>query len=202
MRKPSSGSRRGLAPPRRSAGSSRRTPEAAGPLRPEDLVAVGQIVRPHGVRGEAAVELLTDFPDRIRAGGEFAARSPGGALETVRVASVRPHGTRRLVRFEGIATPEAVERLRGFDLCALPGDEPERPEGFVFHHEAAGLLAVGRDGRPLGTVKDLVEAGGRPLLLLETPRGEREVPFSRPIVVAVDLAGRRLVLDPPAGLLD
>ncbi|HUM00747.1 MAG TPA: ribosome maturation factor RimM, partial [Thermoanaerobaculia bacterium] len=68
--------------------------------------------------------------------------------------------------------------------------------------EAAGLLAVTPDGRPLGVVKDLVEVAGRPLLVLETPRGEREVPFSRPIVVAVDLAVRRVVLDPPAGLLD
>lgn len=165
-------------------------------------MAVGRVVRPHGVRGEASVELLTDFPGRLGAGRELAARSPKGGVERVRIASARPHAARLLVRFEGYATTEAVERLRGFDLCALPGDEPARPEGFVFHHEAAGLLAVTPDGRPLGVVKDLVEVAGRPLLVLETPRGEREVPFSRPIVVAVDLAVRRVVLDPPAGLLD
>ncbi len=163
---------------------------------------MGRVVRPHGVRGEASVELLTDFPGRIVPGRRFAARGPSGPVEAVCVESVRPHGPRLLVRFEGIETPEAVERLRGFDLCALPGDEPERPEGFVFHHEAAGLEATSRDGRPLGVVKDLVEVAGRPLLVLETPRGLREVPFSRPIVVSVDLAARRLVLDPPAGLLD
>ena len=165
-------------------------------------MAVGRVVRPHGVRGEASVELLTDFPERLVAGRELAARSPEGAVETVRIASARPHSARLLVRFEGFDTPEDVERLRGLDLCALPGDEPVRPEGFVFHHEAAGLVAVSRDGRPLGRVKELRDVAGRPLLVLETARGEREVPFSRPIVVAVDLAARRIVLDPPAGLLD
>ena len=165
-------------------------------------MAVGRVVRPHGVRGEVSVEILTDFPGRLAAGRELAARSPEGEVGRVRIASARPHAARLLVRFEGYDTPEDVERLRGFDLCALSGDEPVRPEGFVFHHEAAGLLAVSPDGRPLGVVKDLVEVAGRPLLVLETPRGEREVPFSRPIVVAVDLAVRRVVLDPPAGLLD
>ena len=165
-------------------------------------MAVGRVVRPHGVRGEASVELLTDFPGRVAPGRRLAARSPSGVLETVFVASVRPHAARLLVRFEGLETPEAVGRLRGFDLCALPGDEPERPEGFVFRHEAAGLEAVAPDGRTLGTVKDLIDVAGRALLVLATPRGDREVPFSRPIVVRVDLEGRCVVLDPPAGLLD
>lgn len=165
-------------------------------------MAVGRVLRPHGIRGEASVEVLTDFPGRIAPGRTLAARSATGALETVLVASARPHAGRLLVRFQGFETPEAVGRVRGFDLCALPGDEPERPQGFVFHHEVAGLEVVAPDGRPLGTATDLVDLAGRPLLVLATPRGVREVPFSRPIVVAVDLAARRVVLDPPAGLLD
>lgn len=202
MKKRSSGSPRGPAPPRRSGGSSRGAPEAAAPARPADLVAVGRVVRPHGIRGEASVEILTDFPGRIVPGRTLAARSLSGALENVQIASVRRHADRLLVRFEGLDTSEAVGRLRDFDLCALPGDEPERPEGFVFHHEAAGLEAVATDGRSLGTVRDLVDVAGRALLVLATPRGVREIPFSRPIVVSVDLAARRVVLDPPAGLLD
>lgn len=120
----------------------------------------------------------------------------------LRIASARPHGGRLLLRFEGVETPEAVEAFCGADLCAFPGDEPARPEGYVFRYEAVGLVAVTGDGRPLGTVRELVDAAGRPLLVLETPRGPREVPFSRPIVVSVDLAARRIVLDPPDGLLD
>ncbi len=165
-------------------------------------MVVGRVVKPHGIRGEASVEVLTDFPDRFRPGRALGACKPSGEVSPLRIASMRVHGKRLLLRFEGLATPEEVDALRGADLCALPGDEPERPEGYVFRHEAAGLAAVSPEGRPLGTVRDLVDAAGRPLLVLETPRGLREVPFSRPIVVAVDLAARRIVLDPPAGLLD
>lgn len=120
----------------------------------------------------------------------------------MRIASARPHAGRLLVRFEGIGSPEAVERLRGFDLCAFPGDEPERPEGFVYFHEARGLQAVFPDGRPIGMVTELMDVAGRPVLVVATPRGEREVPFTGPLVVSVDLAERRIVLDPPPGLLD
>lgn len=115
---------------------------------------------------------------------------------------MRAHGERLLVRFEAVETPEAVEAFRGADLCALPGDEPARPEGYVFRYEAVGLAAVTSDGRPLGTVRELVDVAGRPLLVLETPHGPRDVPFTRPIVVSVDLVSRRIVLDPPEGLLD
>ncbi len=165
-------------------------------------MAVGRVLKAWGLRGEVSVEILTDFPERFAAGRELLLRDPDGAVRPLRIASVRPHAGRLLLRFEGIGTPEEAERLRGSDLCAPPGDVPERPEGFVFHHEAAGLTALGPDGRVLGTVRDLVEVAGRPLLVLDTPRGEREAPFSRPIVVDVDLVRRRIVLDPPAGLLD
>ncbi len=172
------------------------------PARADDLVAVGRVIRPHGLRGEAAVEVLTDFPERFAAGRELLLRNAAGEVRSIRIASVRPHAGRYLLRFEGIETSGEVECLRDADLCASPGDEPERPEGFVFHHEAAGLRAFAADGRSLGTVRDLVDVAGRPLLVLATPRGEREVPFTRPFVVSVDLKGRRIVLDLPAGLLD
>ncbi len=159
-------------------------------------------MRPHGIRGEASVELLTDFPERFLPGRTLRARGLSGEPTPLRIASVRPHGERLLVRFEGLGTPEAVEAIRGADLCVLPGDVPARPEGYVFRHEAAGLAAVTGDGRPLGTVRELVDVAGRPLLVLETPRGPRDVPFTRPIVVSVDLVARRIVLDPPDGLLD
>ena len=165
-------------------------------------VVVGRVVRPHGLAGEVAVEILTDFPERFREGASLDLGGPGEDVRRVRIASVRPHGGRLLVRLEGVTGPEAAEALRDRDLYAPPGDVPGRPDGYVFHWEVAGCAVTDRSGRTLGVARDLENAGGAALLVVDTPRGRREVPFTRPIVVSVDVAGRSIVLDPPAGLLD
>lgn len=148
------------------------------------------------------MEIWTDFPERFVPGLAVTLRSDAGATRPVVVATARPHKGRMLLRFEGITGPDDADQLRGLDLVVAPGDTPPRPEGYVFHHEVAGCAVVDRAGRPLGTARDLTSASAAPLLEIETPSGPRDVPFVRPIVVEVDLAGRRIVLDPPEGLLD
>jgi 16S rRNA processing protein RimM len=81
-------------------------------------------------------------------------------------------------------------------------DAAPRPPGFVYHFEVEGCRAVDESGRELGVVKELLDAGGRALLVITTPNGERDVPFTTPIVVDVDVAKKRIVLAPPPGLLD
>lgn len=160
---------------------------------------VGRIVRPHGLLGEVSVEILTDFPERFAEGVSLALGPDGG--RRLRIASARPHGGRFLIRFDGVDLEEA-ERLRGVDLCVTPSEAPPRPEGYVFHYELQGCRVVTGEGEELGTVTDLQDVGGRPLLSVATPRGERSIPFTRPIVVEVDLASRRVVVAPPVGLLE
>ncbi len=169
---------------------------------PDDRIVIGRVVKPHGLGGELVVELLTDFPERFREGLRVQFLATHGGLREARLASSRPHGGRVLVTFEGISDVTAAENLRGAELCVNPGDEAPRPPGYVYHWEIEGAEAVDAAGSPLGRVTKLEDAGGRPLLVLETPRGPRDVPFASPIVVSVDVPGKRIVLDPPPGLLD
>jgi len=171
-------------------------------LAPDDRIVIGRVVRPHGLLGEVSVELLTDFPERFHVGLVVRLSGPDGEARDARIASVRPHGGRALIRFEGIATPEGAESLRNVDLSVGRDEVAARPAGFVFHWEVEGCEAFDRAGHPLGVVTELADAGGRPLLVVSTPGGARDVPFSRPIVVFVDVAKKRIVLDPPPGLLD
>ena len=169
---------------------------------PDDRVVIGQIVKPHGLKGEVVVEVLTDFPERFFEG--LRVRLSGGAHEAreVRIAAVRSHQGRVLLTFEGVSNVSMAETLRNAELTVSARDVAPRPEGYVYHWEIEGALAVDAAGTVLGRVTELADAGGRSLLVLETARGAREVPFSSPIVVSVDVAGKRIVLDPPPGLLD
>lgn len=169
----------------------------------EDLVVVGHLARPHGLRGEMSVEVLTDFPERFVPGLALVASGPRGERRRdLVIATVRGGGDRLLLSFEGVASRSDAEALRGLDVAVPAGSEAPRPDGFVYHFDVEGCRAVDLSGRELGVVSGLSEVGGRSLLALLTPAGERDVPFVAPIVVSVDVARKVVVLDAPPGLLD
>ena len=171
-------------------------------IAPGERIAIGRVIKPHGLSGEVVVEVLTDFPERFSDGLRVFLSGGARDVREARIVAVRPHQGRVLLTFEGISDVSTAEELRGVELSVSAEDVSPRPPGYVYHWELEGAVAVDASGRELGRVTGLVDAAGRPLLVLATPRGEREVPFTAPLVVSIDVARKRVVLDPPPGLLD
>ena len=172
----------------------------------EESLVVGRILRPHGLRGELSVEVRTDDPDQRFAAGSVLGTDPADA-GPLTVEASRWHSGRLLVSFAGIADRTDAESLRGAWLTIDAADVPvpEDPDEFR-DHQLTGLTVVTVTGELVGTVTDVLHHG-QPLLALTAAagtsrRGEVLVPFVAAIAVEVDLAGRRLVIDPPPGLLD
>lgn len=173
------------------------------------LLTVGRVVRPHGIRGEVVVEVTTDEPDRRYAPGATLLTRPGAepagrVPPRLTVESARPHQGRLLVTFQGYADRTAAEALRGVLLqveseTVAPPEEPDE-----YHdHQLVGLAAVNPAGEPLGTVTGVDHAPASDLLMLRRPDGRTAlVPFVKALVPQVDLAAGRVVIDPPAGLLE
>jgi 16S rRNA processing protein RimM len=185
---------------------------------------VGRIVRPHGIRGEVIVEVRTDEPgERFVVGATLATGSdpdagtggvePAGAAPAdgrwvvppaLTIEAVREHQGRLIIAFAGIADRNVAEDLRGVLLwvdgagLAAPADPDE------FHdHQLVGLTAVTPGGETLGEVARIDHAPASDLLVLRRAGGGTAlVPFVKAIVPEVDLPGRRVVVDPPEGLLD
>lgn len=166
-------------------------------------LVVGVIARPHGVRGEVVVDVTTDEPAARYAVGAALATDPPAA-GPLTIEAVRPHQGRLLVAFEGILDRNAAQTLRGVKLCVESDDlpPPEDPDEFS-DFQLVGLAAVDPDGQRLGEVIRIDHGPGVDLLVLRLPDGrDALVPFVKAIVPEVDLAGGRLVLTPPGGLLD
>ena len=159
-------------------------------------------MRPHGLKGEVVVEVLTDFPERFFEGLRILLSGGAHEARDVRIVAIRPHQGRVLLTFEGISDVSKAEELRNLDVSVNVADIAPRPPGYVYHWEIEGAEVFDASGHRLGRVAELQDAAGRPLLVVETPRGLRDVPFAHPIVVSVDVAGKRVVLAPPDGLLD
>jgi 16S rRNA processing protein RimM len=180
---------------------------------PTGLAVVGRIAKPHGIRGEFAVNLLTDAPAAILASGRrvFAGTEQGRAIATTAVngepcvltiKSTRPMGNQLLVVFAEITDRTAAERYRSHFLL-VPEDELTPPDdGEMFLHDVIGLSAVDVDGAPLGEVTDIYDVPQGYLIEVTTANGPVLVPYVEEIVVDVDAESRRIVIDPPNGLFD
>jgi 16S rRNA processing protein RimM len=165
-------------------------------------VDVGLVIRPHGLRGEVAVEVLSDVPDRFVAGAELQVSGEGGEIETRTLASVRQHGARLLIRFEGIETRDQAEELRGLILQIDRERVPAPPPGFYYHFELVGCRCCDRERGDLGRISDVVSGGGGELLRVQDGRREILIPFVAAFIVALDRQARILHVDLPAGLLE
>jgi len=168
---------------------------------PERIV-VGRVRKPHGVRGEVAVEVFSDVVERFEVGGRLVARMLGGEVRTVIVASTRPHAQLRLLRFEGCEDRAAAELMRAAILEVDCSHVPPAAPGAFYYYELVGCRCVDRRSGVLGRVMDVIEDGGGLLLELESPRGRLLIPFVQDYLVSVDIGHGVIELDLPENLVE
>ena len=167
-----------------------------------ERVTVGRVIRPHGLRGEMVVAVLSDVPGRLAPGNKLLmAREEGGPAEPVVVESERPHKTGAVLRLAGVTSPERVEELRGRWLEVERSEVPAAPPGTYYHFELLGCRCFD-GGRELGEVVDLAEDGGGLLLIVTDGERRVPVPFVTAFLREVDVAAGRIDLDLPPGLVD
>lgn len=160
------------------------------------LVIVGTIGRPHGLRGEVMVRPRTDRVEERFAVGSTLTLNEG----TLTVTSSSAGQARLVVGFAGITDRTGAEALRGLDLWAAADAEELSSEEY---HDTAlmGLVAVDPAGAILGEVVEVQHNPAHDLLVVRTEIGDRLVPFVSELVPQVDLEAGRLVINPIPGLL-
>jgi 16S rRNA processing protein RimM len=159
-----------------------------------DRLCVGVVVGAHGVRGQVRIKSFTADPADLTRYGPL--ETEQGARWRLKGAAV---GTKGVVTasVEGILDRNQAEAAKGTRLFvrreALPA--PEEEEFYVA--DLIGLAAESVDGRTLGKVKAVFDFGAGDVLEIEGPEGGLMLPFTRRTVPLVDLAGKKLVVDPP-----
>jgi 16S rRNA processing protein RimM len=174
---------------------------------PEHLV-VGHIAKAHGTRGELFVWPLTDRPDEVFAPGrELLLGDEDGVLEPdvprVVLEATRPFKRGLLVKLVAVGGRDDADLFVRRYLLLPRAELPPLDEDEVFYHELLGMRVVTVADDDVGTVREVFETEPHHLLEVAADDGRvRLVPFAARIVRQVDRRERRLVIDPPAGLLD
>ena len=160
-------------------------------------VPVGRIGKPHGLRGEATVEELTDNPDRLAVGATFSVDD-----RTLTIAETRRHRSILLLKFSGVDCRDEAEALRGTILTIAAEERRQLDDDEFWPDQLQGLKAKRRDGSDLGTVTSVVLGPAQARLVIATDHGPIEVPFVEEFVGDVHPSGGFVVVDPPPGLVD
>jgi 16S rRNA processing protein RimM len=167
-----------------------------------ERVMIGIVRRTRGVHGELVVEPHTDLPDRFSAISQLYLVH-GNEARTVTVKRVRrPKENEVWITLAEVTVREEAQKLNGATLEIDLTDRPGLPEGTYYHDELEGLDVVDTAGRRIGSLARVVPRGGQDLYVIDTGDGEALVPAVPAIVKSVDLKQRRIVIDPPAGLIE
>jgi len=175
--------------------------ESSGSQQPEfRYLAIGRIVRAHGLHGEVSVKVLTEFPERFETtewvylGNEFEATP-------YRLERYRWHKKNLLLTLSGISDRTQAEQLRG-QFVQVPLEEAvSLPEGSYYLYQLIGLQVITVDGQSLGSVHNILETGANDVYVIEGDDRQILLPAIDDVVQSVDIEAGQIVVQLIDGLI-
>ena len=165
-----------------------------------ELICVGSIAGAFGVRGELRVKSFCANPSDLAKYTPLLTEDGEKSFELSLIGEIKKGFSARIV---GIDTKEAADALRGVSLFARREDLPELPVDEYYYSDLIGFEVADTGGIFIGTVKTVVNHGADDLLEISIPGASDTalVPFTKIFVPTVDMNAKKIVIDPPEGLL-
>ncbi len=158
-------------------------------------VCIAQIGAAHGVRGEVRLKAFTEDPLSVARYGPLESEDGQQRFE---IEAVRPAKDILVARLKGVADRDAAERLKNLRLYVAREKLPKAAKDEFYYADLVGLTATRQNGETIGTVKAVHNFGAGDLIEIEPAGGTTiMLPFSESTVPVVDIAGGRIVVEPP-----
>jgi 16S rRNA processing protein RimM len=165
------------------------------------LVAIARVAKPRGLKGEVVADILTDFRDRFDGLENVTATLENGERRELKIEDHWFQNERIVLKFSAVDSIEAADEIRNAEICVDEGEAValEQDEFYDWQLEGCEVETIG--GRSIGKVRKLMRTGGTENLVVVGYR-EYLIPFAESICVEVDVEKKRIVIDPPEGLLE
>lgn len=162
---------------------------------PSAFVAIGRVMRPRGIQGEAFFLPLSDVEDRFQDLDEVRAELPGGGFETLRIERIRRVGKRMAVKFVGVERPEDVTAYRNCYL-QIPRDAIHPlPDDTFYVFEVVGMDVVTEAGKLIGPVREVLTHPANDIYVVDRDGEEVMLPAMRDLMTVDREAGRIVLRD-------
>ena len=164
------------------------------------FVIVGKFRRPHGIRGEIIMTVLTDYPDLITPGITLFV---GNNYHQYTIRSIRWHGGDMLIALAELPDRTAVEIFRNIMVYMKAKDIPELPEGEYYSHQLVGMDVITDQDQELGKIKEILITGANDVYLVESADGKQVLlPVIEQVVLNIDHESGKILVHILPGLLD
>lgn len=161
-------------------------------------LVVGRIGRAHGVLGEATIDVQTDDPDlRFKVGSKLTLDSG----QELTIKSSRWHNQILLLGFEGVNDRNQIESLRD-QLISSQVDLSALAPGEYHYQQLIGCQVYLQNNDLVGQVSEVVKLPGQDLLSVDKNGSQVMIPMVKQIIISIDVLAKKIVVNPPEGLLD
>ena len=167
-------------------------------------IAIARIARTRGNRGEVVADLYTDNPDRFDDLDKVWLESADGRRHAASktLEDVWEHKGRKILKFEGIDTIGDAQTVVGCWVMVPAEQAAKLPEGTYFNHDLIGCAVSSLDGTLIGTVRSVLDIADNSQLVVRDGDREFLIPAVKNICVEISIPDKRIIIDPPEGLLN
>ncbi|WP_119072370.1 ribosome maturation factor RimM [Aggregatilinea lenta] len=168
------------------------------------FLLLGRVLRPHGIRGELRLEVLTAYPERILPDDHvFVGPDPADPASAVEYAieGVRRHKQYLILQLAGITNRDDADFLRNQYIMVTLGEAVPLEEDEFYLYQIIGMPVYTDDDEHLGEIVDVIETGANDVYVVRGPRGEILLPAIEECILDVDIEGQRVTARLMEGLL-
>jgi 16S rRNA processing protein RimM len=175
----------------------RRKSEKDSAVKREELIEIGQVAKPWGIRGEVKIRMVTDVPERFQSLEGVYLYDVAHAPEWHLIESVKRLKGAVAVKFEKIDSPEAAEGLRGFEVGVPESERAPLGDDEYYIYDLAGLSVVDADGQPLGILTKVYQGAGHDVFEVDVDGVPVLVPSVKEYVLKVDVEAGEVMIRLP-----
>ena len=158
----------------------------------KDLLPIGRVVKPHGVKGKIKVNYFGEDLNHFPLYREVFIKDHVGRLQAYDILEVVPQPPRLILRLKGIERIEEVEPLVGGEIFIEKRSLPDLKEGEHYWFEILGMVVETEKGKRIGRVKEIFPTGANDVYVVEGKRGEIFLPATEEVIQSIDIKKGRM----------
>lgn len=162
---------------------------------------IGFVLRTHGLKGEVTIALDADAPSDFSSIPTVFLETTNG-LAPYFISSISFQGRKAFVKFEDVDSVEDASRLTRLPIYLPKAARPKSGPGNFYNDELIDFQVTDESAGPLGSIKEVMQAGGNRLLVIDNNGKELLIPVNGPFIIGINKRKKAVTVDLPEGFLD